>query len=58
MSEFFHMGGFGAFIWSAMAIAFVLMVLEPLVLVFQRKSILQTIKQKKRFDEKRKRENH
>jgi len=58
MSEFFHMGGFGAYIWSAMAITLVLMVLEPLVLVFQRKSILQTIKQKKRFDEKRKRENH
>lgn len=58
MSEFFHMGGFGAFIWSAMGVALALMLLEPLILVFQRKSILQSIKQKLRFDEKRRRGNH
>lgn len=56
MAEFFHMGGFGAFIWSAMGVALTLMLIEPLSLRLQRKSVLKTIKQKQRFEQKRDRD--
>ena len=43
MSDFFHMGGFGVYIWSAMATALVLMLLEPIMLVLKRRSVLAKI---------------
>ncbi len=53
MSDFFHMGGFGAYIWSAMGIAALLMLLEPITLIFKRRSVLEQIKRSKRLDERR-----
>lgn len=53
MSDFFHMGGFGAYIWSAMGIAALLMVLEPVTLVFKRRSVIAQIKRNKRLEKKR-----
>ncbi len=49
MNEFFHMGGFGAYIWSAMGIAALLMILEPLTLIFRRRSVLAQIKRQKKI---------
>lgn len=54
MSEFLQMGGYGAFVWSAMGIAFFLMLLEPLMLVMQRKSIIKDIKRFKRMEQRTK----
>lgn len=56
MSEFFHMGGFGAFIWSAMGVAAFLMLLEPILLIMNRRSVLQEIKRGKRLEERQKRD--
>ena len=53
MTEFFHMGGFGAYIWSAMGVAAVLMVLEPITLMFNRRSVIAQIKRNKRLEERR-----
>ena len=53
MNEFFHMGGFGAYIWSAMGIAAVLMVLEPMTIVFRRRTVIAQIKRNKRLEERR-----
>ena len=57
MSEFFHMGGFGAYIWSAMSVALVLMLLEPIMLIIKRRSILANIKRIKRLDDRQSRKN-
>ncbi len=52
MSEFFYMGGFGAYIWSAIATALALMLLEPIMLVIKRRSVLIDIKRIKRLKER------
>ena len=57
MSEFFHMGGFGAYIWSAMGIALVLMLLEPIMLIIKRRSVLANIKRIKRLEERQNRKS-
>jgi len=57
MNEFFHMGGFGAYIWSAMATALVLMLLEPIMLVMKRRSVLADIKRIKRLEERKARKS-
>ena len=49
MSEFFSMGGFGIFIWSAMGVALTLMVLEPVSLVMKRRSVIKQIKRTQRL---------
>jgi heme exporter protein D len=55
MNEFFHMGGFGAYIWSAMAVALFLMLVEPIMLVINRRSVLEDIKRIKRLEERKNR---
>ena len=50
------MGGFGAYIWSAMGVALFLMILEPILLIMKRRSIIKGLKQAKRLDERRARE--
>lgn len=55
MNEFFHMGGFGAYIWGAMAVALFFVLAEPLMIVIQRKAILKDIKRVKRLEERQKR---
>jgi len=57
MNEFFHMGGFGIYIWSSMATALVLMLLEPLMLVMKRRSVLADIKRIKRLEERKARKS-
>ena len=52
MNEFFSMGGFGAFIWSAMAVALVLMIVEPMSLLFKRRAVLSQIKRTKRLEQR------
>ena len=47
MSEFFSMGGYGVFIWSAMGIALTLMILEPISLVLKRRAVIKQIKRTK-----------
>lgn len=54
MSEFFSMGGFGVFIWSAMGIALILMILEPISLIFKRLSVIKQIKRTRRLEARRK----
>jgi len=56
MIEFFSMGGFGVFIWSAMGIALCLMVLEPMSLILKRRSIIQQIKRNKRLEARKSRD--
>ncbi len=53
MNEFLHMGGFGAYIWSAMGIAALLMLMEPLTLIVRRRSVLAQIRRQKRFEQVR-----
>ncbi len=55
MNEFFHMGGFGAYIWSALSTALVLMLLEPIILVIKRRTVLKDIKRIKRLEERKNR---
>ncbi len=50
MIEFFSMGGFGIFIWSAMGIALALMVGEILTLVFKRRALIKQIKRNNRLN--------
>ncbi|MGK0272722.1 MAG: heme exporter protein D [Cocleimonas sp.] len=56
MSEFFSMGGFGVFIWSAMGIALALMVLEPVSLIIKRRSLIKQIRRTNRQDTRRNRD--
>lgn len=49
MSDFFSMGGFGVFIWSAMGIALMLMILEPISLIIKKRSVIKQIKRIKRL---------
>lgn len=57
MSEFLSMGGYAEYVWSAMAAAAVLMLLEPMLLMMKRKAVLQEIKRGKRLAERQKRDN-
>jgi heme exporter protein D len=52
MSEFLHMGGYGVYVWSSMGIILFLMLLEPLLLVMQRKTILNNIRRLKRLEQR------
>jgi len=56
MSDFFYMGGYGAYIWSVIGVALFFMLLEPFMLILKRRSILQEIKRNKRLQERRARE--
>lgn len=49
MSDFFNMGGYGAFIWSAMGIALLLMVVEVCSLIVKRRHIIKEIKRNQRL---------
>jgi len=57
MSEFLSMGGYAEYVWSAMAAAAVLMLLEPILIMMKRKTVLQEIKRSKRLAERQKRDN-
>jgi len=50
MIEFFSMGGFGVFIWSAMGIALALMIIEVLTLIFKRRALIKQIKRNNRLN--------
>jgi len=56
MSEFFSMGGFGVFIWSAMGVALVLMVLEVFSLKLKRRTLIKQIKRDNRLGSRQRRD--
>lgn len=56
MNEFLNMGGFGAYIWGAMAVALFFIIAEPLMLVIQRKSILKDIRRANRLEQRQTRQ--
>ena len=58
MSDLFNLGNYASYILSAMGIALVLMILEPMLLIMKRRSIIKELKQAKRLDERREREAH
>ena len=43
VSEFFHMGGYGLYVWGSFGVSALLMVLEPLLLRSRRRATLQRI---------------
>lgn len=53
MSEFFYMGGYGYHVWGIMLLALVIMLVEPLSLKMQRKTLLQRVERNKRIRQKR-----
>ena len=46
MSEFFHMGGYGFYVWSTYGLAFVVLVLNFIIPLFREKKLLQSIAKK------------
>ncbi|MCP4287239.1 MAG: heme exporter protein CcmD [Gammaproteobacteria bacterium] len=42
-SEFFHMGGYGLYVWGSFGVSALLMVLEPILLRHRRKATLQRV---------------
>ena len=57
MSDFFSMGGFGVFIWGAMGIALLLMLIEVFSLVLKRRTLIRQIKRNNRLDTRQKRDS-
>jgi heme exporter protein D len=49
MSEFFNMGGYGYHVWGIMLLALVIMLVEPLGLKLQRKTLLLRVQRNKRI---------
>ncbi len=52
MIEFFHMGGFGLFIWSSVGITFALMAIEIIVINKQHGTILKRLTRMLRMNTK------
>ena len=52
------LGNYAPFILGAMGSAVFFMLLEPLLLVIKRRSVLQEVKRVRRLDERRKRDTH
>jgi heme exporter protein D len=52
MSEFFYMGGYGYHVWGIMLLALMIMLIEPLRLKMQRKTLLQRVQRNKRIRQK------
>ncbi len=46
MAEFFHMGGYGSFVWSAYGITAVVMIWAIVGPIIQRKQIIKKINRK------------
>ncbi len=53
MSEFFNMGGYGYHVWGIMLLALGIMLVEPISLKLQRKTLLQRIRRNKRIQKNR-----
>jgi len=49
MNEFFNMGGYGYHVWGIMLLALVIMLVEPISLKLQRKTLLQRVQRNKRI---------
>ena len=43
MAEFFHMGGYGAYVWAAYAVFAVVLLVDALTPLWQRRSTLRDI---------------
>ncbi|HEX6834655.1 MAG TPA: heme exporter protein CcmD [Rudaea sp.] len=44
MSDFFAMGGYGAYVWSAYAVFFVVLIADAIAPVFQRRRALRELR--------------
>ena len=53
MSEFFNMGGYGYHVWGVILLALGIMLIEPINLKLQRKTLLQRIQRNKRIEKNR-----
>ena len=53
MSEFFNMGGYGYHVWGVVLLALGIMLIEPISLKLQRKTLLQRIQRNKRIEKNR-----
>lgn len=42
-AEFFHMGGYGLYVWGSFGVTLLLMVIEPILLKGRRRAILKRI---------------
>jgi len=43
VAEFFHMGGYGFYVWGSFGVTLLLMVIEPILLKGRRRAILKRI---------------
>ncbi len=43
VSEFFHMGGYGLYVWASFGVTALLMIVEPILVRHRRRAILQRI---------------
>jgi heme exporter protein D len=48
MSEFFAMGGYGGYVWSAYAIFFVVLIVDALAPQLRRRRVLQEVRGRSR----------
>lgn len=55
MNDFFTMGGFGLYVWGAMGVVLVYILVEPLVLIMQRKAIIRSIRRSQRLQQRQER---
>ncbi|MBS0583528.1 MAG: heme exporter protein CcmD [Proteobacteria bacterium] len=54
MAEFFHMGGYGAYVWAAYAVFVVVLLADALAPLWQRRGTLRDIAARLRRESKRK----
>ena len=52
MAEFFHMGGYAAFVWSAYGLVFIVLLLNYIFMLRGRKKVVQEITRRLRREMK------
>ncbi|WP_313912930.1 heme exporter protein CcmD [Tahibacter sp.] len=57
MSEFFHMGGYGSYVWSAMAIFIGVLALDAVAPLIKRRRVLRELRARVRRAQKRNEES-
>ena len=57
MSEFFHMGGYGNYVWSAMAIFVGVLALDAVAPLLKRRRVLRELRARARRAQKRNEES-
>jgi heme exporter protein D len=57
MSEFFHMSGYGSYVWSAMAIFAVVLAFDAIAPLLKRRRVLRELRARTRRAQKRNEES-